>query len=211
MEWVSNLEGIDSVSFSSLNFFVDLIWGHSVVVHAVIESDVLEESHAGSRDKEVTLGHDSLDLWVLERMGTEGSGTNLFLSVIKELWVVDDSKDIFRDLSAFDGDFLLTLKSLPLLGGDVLGDWNGEKMPFSFSIAHGFHVHDFHKFHFAHKSLEWESPSLSNSLQVFSLLSVDVDELESSSFSGFCLSWFSDQRLSDLGSPSFIEDAIIAS
>lgn len=124
MEWVSDLEGINCISISSLDFSVDLCWGHSVVIHVVIERDVLDEIHAGSRDKPVTLGHDSLNLWVLERMGTKGSSGNFFLSIFVENWLVDDGKDVFGELSAFDGDLLLALECLLLLGGDVLGDWN---------------------------------------------------------------------------------------
>lgn len=44
MEWVSDLEGIDSISISLLNLVVDLFGGLSVFVKAVIEFDFLDES-----------------------------------------------------------------------------------------------------------------------------------------------------------------------
>jgi hypothetical protein len=41
---VSDLEGIDGISASLLDFLVNLLWGHSVVVKAVVELDLGHKS-----------------------------------------------------------------------------------------------------------------------------------------------------------------------
>lgn len=43
VEWVSDLEAVDSVSISLLHLLVDLTWGESVLVEAIVEFDALEE------------------------------------------------------------------------------------------------------------------------------------------------------------------------
>ena len=45
MEWVSNLEGVNSISSSLLSNIVDLLWGKSVLIQAISKLDVLGKSH----------------------------------------------------------------------------------------------------------------------------------------------------------------------
>jgi hypothetical protein len=45
VEWVSNLESVDSVSSSLLSDIEDLLWSKSVLIHAIVEFDMLGESH----------------------------------------------------------------------------------------------------------------------------------------------------------------------
>lgn len=63
---VSDLEGINSISILLLDLFINLGRGHSVMVKAIIEFDLVEESHLRSTHKEVSLSHDSLYLTVLD-------------------------------------------------------------------------------------------------------------------------------------------------
>lgn len=65
VEWVSNLEGIDGIGSLLLNGVLDLLWSKSPLVHAIVEGDLLDESHLLSRDEEVSLLHDELGLWML--------------------------------------------------------------------------------------------------------------------------------------------------
>lgn len=59
VKWVSNLESIDSVSTSIDDGLVHLCGRHSVLIHAIIELDILQEMHLFSRDEEITLRQDS--------------------------------------------------------------------------------------------------------------------------------------------------------
>ena len=45
VERVSDLESVDGISSLGLNLFVDLLGGHSVVVHSVVEGNSLDEVH----------------------------------------------------------------------------------------------------------------------------------------------------------------------
>lgn len=44
VEWVSHLEGIDNIGILVFHHLVDLDWGESVLVEAVVEFDFLDES-----------------------------------------------------------------------------------------------------------------------------------------------------------------------
>ena len=98
VERVSNLEGVESITSSLLGDIVDLAWGHSVLVEAIVELNLSGESHALSRDQEVSLLHDVFDLVVLLGEGSESSSRDFFFSVSEEDWFFDDGEDIFRDL-----------------------------------------------------------------------------------------------------------------
>lgn len=65
VKWVSYLECINCISSLGLNLSVDLSWGKSKVVNAIVEGHSLKEVHAGTGDKEVALAQDVLSLGVL--------------------------------------------------------------------------------------------------------------------------------------------------
>jgi hypothetical protein len=84
VEGIADLETVDGVSVASLDLLNDLTRGESVLVHAVVEGNSLEEMSSLSRDEEVTLSADSLSFGVLGREGTESTGADFLLSVIEE-------------------------------------------------------------------------------------------------------------------------------
>ena len=94
MKWVSHLEGIDGISALLLDLLLDLLWGKSPLVISIVEDNSLGESHALTRDEPISLGHKDLSLWMLWGEGTEGTGADLFLSVLEEDWLLNDSEDI---------------------------------------------------------------------------------------------------------------------
>ena len=93
MERVSDLESIDDISIFLDDGSLNLLWSQSVLIVAVVEDRSLDKAHRVSADQEVTLGKDSLSLGVVRRHAAEGTGADLFLAVVKENWVLDDSKD----------------------------------------------------------------------------------------------------------------------
>lgn len=46
VEWVSNLESVHGIGLLLLDLFANLGWGQSILVHAIVELDVLQKSHA---------------------------------------------------------------------------------------------------------------------------------------------------------------------
>jgi len=65
VEWVADLEAIDSISTTGLNLFGDLTWGESILVEAIVELDLVEEASALRAHEPVSLSHDGLGLGVL--------------------------------------------------------------------------------------------------------------------------------------------------
>jgi len=55
VEWVSNLEGVDSISISLSDRLVDFHWSHSVLIHTIIEFNISQKVHFLTRYQEVTL------------------------------------------------------------------------------------------------------------------------------------------------------------
>ena len=121
---ISDLEGIDNIGILFLHHVVDLDWGESVLVKAVIELDFLDESSLASRDQEVSLGHDSLNLGVLLGECSECSGRDFFFSVFEVYWVLDNGNGVAADLRASQCNLLLSLKVLNLVLGEGLGYGN---------------------------------------------------------------------------------------
>mmetsp|Transcript_26371 Transcript_26371/g.40265 ORF Transcript_26371/g.40265 Transcript_26371/m.40265 type:complete len:236 (-) Transcript_26371:863-1570(-) len=110
MEGVADLEGEDGVGVLLLDLLLDLLGGESVLVHTVVEFDVLEESHGLSGDEEVALGHDSLNLGVLHGLSSEDSGRDLLLAVVKEDGLLNNSQDLVGDLGALNRNLLFSLE-----------------------------------------------------------------------------------------------------
>lgn len=122
VQWVSHLESVHSISILGLDLVVDLLWGESVLVEAVLEVDLGHAAQALTRDQEVALGHDPLHFEVLHTLGSEDSSTDFFLSVVKESGFFNDSEHLIADLSAPKSDSLGVLQLLFLLSGHALGD-----------------------------------------------------------------------------------------
>jgi len=94
MERVSHLEGKDSVGIHGFSPVVNLLRSQSVLVHAVIPHNFLDEAHGLSRDKEVSLLNNSSSVRVRCFEATKGTGGDLFLSVGVEHRLVDDSNPL---------------------------------------------------------------------------------------------------------------------
>ena len=90
---VSDLESIDGISILRFDHLLNLSRGLSIIVEAIVECHSLRKAGC-SRDEEVTLFADGLCLRVVLGPCTEGSCADLFLSVVKEDWLADDSDDI---------------------------------------------------------------------------------------------------------------------
>jgi hypothetical protein len=65
VEWVTDLEGIDSIGILGLNLFLDFFRGLSVSVESVVELNFRNKSHILSRNQIISLGHNSLYLVML--------------------------------------------------------------------------------------------------------------------------------------------------
>jgi hypothetical protein len=94
VERVSHLEGKYSVGIHGFSLIIDLLRSQSVLVHAIIPHDFLDEVHGLSRDKEVSLHHNSSGVRVRCLEASEGTGSDLFLSVGVEHRLVDDSNSL---------------------------------------------------------------------------------------------------------------------
>jgi len=116
VKWISYLESVDSIGTSLFSDFLDLSRKKSVLVHTVVVLNSLAESHCFARNKEVTLFLHSFNLWVFDRPGSKSLGRNFLLSVIEELWLLDDGEDIVGNGLASDGDSLLSFECLLLFG-----------------------------------------------------------------------------------------------
>lgn len=108
VKWVSDLEGVNSISILGLYLFLNLSWGQSVFVQPIIKHDSLGESGC-STDKEVSLLNDSLSLWVIARPRTECPRAYFFLSIFEENRIADDCKYIITKSRTFNGNSIFIL------------------------------------------------------------------------------------------------------
>lgn len=167
MEGVSHLEGVDSISVSLNHDIVDLLGGHSVFIESIIPHDSLGEVHGGSRDKEISLLHDSIGHGVFLGEGSESSGADLFLSVVEEFDAVDNGNNFsFVGKGNILGFIIFTLL-LEFLSA-VLGDRDRHEGSLSV-LGNSLHLEAFEELHVVHESLEGLGPSISNSLDEFTL------------------------------------------
>jgi len=124
VERVANLEAVDGISTACGDLLNDFSGGESVFVHAIVESDTSEESSACTGDQVVALGEDGLSLGVLHRESSEGTCADLFLSVIEESWVVDNSEDLITsDNTGSKGNLWFACEGSLLFISDMLGNW----------------------------------------------------------------------------------------
>jgi len=173
VEGVADLEAVNSVSVTFLDLFDDLTGGESVLVHAVVESDTLEEAGALSGDEPVALGADGLGLGVLGGEAAEGTGADLFLSVFEEGGLVHNSEDLISvDGRALKSDGGLAFHSSLLLVSDVLGDRNREEVTFAVGIGDGLHVHGLEELHFVHEASQGVGPTFRDGLEVLDLVDI---------------------------------------
>lgn len=84
---------------------------------------------------------DSFNLWMGDGLGSEGSGADLLLPVVEDLWVLDDSKNIIGDFGASKSNLWLSLNGSLLLSGDVVSDGDGENVLLTILVGDGVHVH----------------------------------------------------------------------
>ena len=96
VEWVSDLEGINSISVFKFNLLLNLRWSQSVFVQTIVESNSLCEAGC-SRDKEVSLCDDCCSFGVILGPGSECPRADLFFPVVKEDWIADNCEDIVAD------------------------------------------------------------------------------------------------------------------
>lgn len=93
---VPDLEGINCIGLSILDDLVDLLWCHSVVIHAIIELNISQEVHTLSRNQEVTLSKDSFNFWVSLAEGAENASRNLFFPICENHRFLNDSEQLIR-------------------------------------------------------------------------------------------------------------------
>ena len=91
MKRISHLKSIYCVSPSRISNFFDLSWSQSILVKAVIVYWGLSEPHRRSREKIIALLINPLNLRVLHRFSPESLGADFLLTIIKELWLLDNS------------------------------------------------------------------------------------------------------------------------
>lgn len=169
MERVTDLEGKNGISISQVSLVSNLGGSHSVLIHFVVPLDALGESHV-SRDEEISLVHNVLSHGVSGVHASESSSADLFLSVIKENRVIDDSVDL---IAVGNFDALCSSERFFLLFGDVLCDRHGEEVSNSVN-SEGLLVHDLEQFHLVHESFERVSPTISDGLEELKLHCVDI-------------------------------------
>ena len=185
VEWVADLEGIDNIGVSLNNLSLDLGWGKSVLIIAIVEDGALDEVHGLTRDEEVSLSVDGGGLGVLVRGAAEGASADLLLAVVEEDWLVDDGEDLLgADGRALDGDSLLTLKGGLLLSCHWLGDGDGEEVASALAVGKGLHVHDLEELELVHEAVEGCCPTITDGLEVLDLVLVDIEDLQVSDLSG---------------------------
>jgi len=95
MKGVTHLEAIDGVGTAGCDLLNNLTRGESVLVHAIVEGNSLEEASALRGNEPVTLGHNSLSLGVLGGEGTESTRADFLFSVFVEGRLVHNSEDLF--------------------------------------------------------------------------------------------------------------------
>jgi len=206
MEGVSHLEGVDGISVSLNHDSVDLLGGHSVFIESVVPHNSLGEVHGGSGDKEISLLHDSFGHGVVLGEGSESSGADLFLSVVEELSTVDNGNDIsVVGKGNILGSILFTLL-LEFLSA-VLGD--GDRHEGSLSVlSNSLHLEALEELHVVHESLEGLGPSVSNSLDEFTLHLVNLKlGVSSSSFELGCV--FDDKGLNNDFLSNSLENVLV--
>jgi len=147
----------------------DFSWSHSVLIHFVVPLNALGESHV-SRDEEVSLVSDVLSHGVRCLHASEGSGADLFLSVLEENGVVNDGVDLFV-VSYFNA--LHSFERFFLIFSDVLSNRHGEEVTNTIN-SEGLLVHDLEQFHLVHESFEGVSPTVTDGLEELELHLVDL-------------------------------------
>jgi hypothetical protein len=75
--------------------------------------------------------------------GTKDSGTDLFFSVFKEDWILNDSEDVARNFAVSESDCLCTFEFSSLFFSHVLSDRYWEQMFMSIWVSDSFHLDDF--------------------------------------------------------------------
>ena len=179
MERVSDLEGVNDIGVLLNDLGLDLGWGHSVLIVAIVEDGADEEVHGLSTDEEVSLSEDGLGAWVLLGHAAEGAGADLLLAVVEEDWLVDDGEDLVAvDSGALDGDSGLTLEGGLLLGSHRLGDGHREEVASALSVGESLHVHDLEELELVHEAVEGCGPTITDGLEVLDLVLGDVKDLE---------------------------------
>jgi len=194
VEWVSNLESVNSIGTSLLDLLRDLTWGISVLVKTIVELDLGEEAGGFTRDEPCTLLHDLSGSWVLGGEATEGTGADLLLSIGEESWLVNDGDDLVVPL---EGDGGLTLESSLLLVRDVLDNWDGKEMSLAVLVSDGLHVHGLNELHFVHEASEWVGPTLRDGLEVLDGVHIQIHRWHLSSGGLLLSGWLGDERLVD--------------
>ena len=209
MERVSHLEGVDDISILLDDGGLDLLGGESVLVITVVEDGSADEAHGVTRDEEVSLGEDGLGLRVLLRHAAEGTGADLFLAVVEEYWVLDDSEDGVRaDGGALDGNLGLALEGGLLLSSHRLSDGDREEMALALTVGDGLHVHDLEELELVHESLKRGGPAVTNSLEVLDLVLVNVQNWEAGEFGGLISGGIAPHGLSDNTDVVVVEDTL---
>jgi len=165
MEGVADLEGEDGIGASLDHLVVDLLGSHSVAIKSVAPLDVGDEFGGSSGHAPRSLLNDVLSHGVAVLEASEGSGADLFVPVLEEDGVVNNSNNL---AVPGEGNGILTLARSLEFFSHVLGDGHGHEVTLSLN-GKSLHLEALEEFHLIHESIEGEGPSFSDSLAELSL------------------------------------------
>ena len=157
----------------------------------------------------VALGEDGHGLGVVSTHASESTSADFFLAVVEEAWVVDDGEDgIGANLSAFNCNLGSTFESSLILSGYVLCDRDGEEIALAIGVSDGLHVHHLKELKLVHEALERACPSITDSLEVLDLMSVNVEDGERSELGSLSCISITPHGLSDNSDVVVAEDTL---
>lgn len=167
------------VALQLLDLVGYLLWRESVLVHAVVELNALEELQGLPSDKFLSLFDHSVNGGVVAMGRAEGTSGYLFLSEVEEAWLVDNSKDLVRESSALEGDSIGLLEARNLACVDRLVDGQAHQVSVIITVESQLvgvqHLADLA---LVHEVVNWVEPSLSNGIQHLGLADVHIQNLE---------------------------------
>ena len=157
----------------------------------------------------VALGEDGHGLGVVSTHASEGTSADFFLAVVEEAWVVDDGEDgIGANLSAFNCNLGCTFESGLILSGHVLCNGDGEEIALAIGVSDGLHVHHLEELKLVHEALKRACPSITDSLEVLDLMSVNVEDGKRGELGSLSLVSITPHGLSDDSDVVVAEDTL---
>lgn len=160
VDWVSELEDKDGIGAELFESGSELEWGLSVLVESVVPLDAVKSLEV-TTDEPVSLLVDFLDVWVVDGVGTPGSGTSLLLSVSVEFWVSENTVGL-----AFvsERNRLGLLVRLLDFSGNSKADW--DRLVVALAVFdQAVEVERLEHLVLSHETVEWGGPSFRENLE----------------------------------------------